>query len=123
LVGGVDPGFLPLAVGLAVEDEFVGSGLEPVDRGLSQQRVGHQGEPLNWLAVGRHDGGGGAVSLHDQLVDVGGVERVEVLQREVVDLCRGLHRSTYADPATMPRTVARCLGVGVVVAVSVSVAG
>ena len=31
---GVEPGFLPAAVGLAVEDEFVGGGLESVDGGL-----------------------------------------------------------------------------------------
>ena len=37
-----------MAVGLAVEDEFVGGGLEPVDRGLGEQRVGHQREPLIW---------------------------------------------------------------------------
>ena len=40
-VGG-DAGLLALAVGLAVEDEFVGGGLEPVDRDLGEERVGHQ---------------------------------------------------------------------------------
>jgi hypothetical protein len=35
-------------VGLAVEDEFVGGGLEPVDGRLGEQRVGHQGQPFNW---------------------------------------------------------------------------
>ena len=30
-------------------------------------------------------GGGGAVAFDDELVDVGGVERVERLEREVVD--------------------------------------
>jgi len=37
-----------LPVGLAVEDEFVGGGLEPVDRGLREERVGHESEPLIW---------------------------------------------------------------------------
>ena len=37
-----------MPVGLAVEDEFVGGGLEPVDGGLGEQRVGHQGQPFNW---------------------------------------------------------------------------
>jgi len=32
VVGGGDAGSLPLPVGLAVEDEFVGGGLQPVDR-------------------------------------------------------------------------------------------
>ena len=46
-----------MAVGLAVEDEFVGGGLEPVDGALSEQRVGHQSEPLDRFAIGRDDGG------------------------------------------------------------------
>ncbi len=50
-VAGADGGLLALPVGLAVEDEFVGGGLEPVDRGLREQGVGHQGEPLDRFAV------------------------------------------------------------------------
>jgi hypothetical protein len=57
-----------LPVGLAVEDEFVCGGLKPVDRGLRQERVGHQGEPLARFAVARHDGGGAAVPFHDEFV-------------------------------------------------------
>ena len=36
------------AVGLAVDDEFVGVGVEPIDRGLGEERVGHLGEHLIW---------------------------------------------------------------------------
>lgn len=46
-----DGGLLALPIGLAVEDEFVGCGLEPVDRGLREERVGHEAEPLDGLAV------------------------------------------------------------------------
>jgi hypothetical protein len=42
----VDAGSLALPVGVALEDEFVGGGLEPVDRGLGEERVGHEAEPL-----------------------------------------------------------------------------
>ena len=59
--------------------------MEPVDRGLREERVGHLSEPLDRFAVGGDDGGGGAVAFDDELVDVGGVERVEGLQCEVVD--------------------------------------
>jgi hypothetical protein len=37
-----------LPVGLAVEHEFVGCGVEPVDGGLGEQGVGHVAEPLTW---------------------------------------------------------------------------
>src|SRR5438045_8627949 len=63
---------LPFAVALAIEDELVGGGLEPVDRGLGEERVGHHGEPLDRLAVGRYDGGRLTVAFSDRLVDVGG---------------------------------------------------
>jgi hypothetical protein len=43
MVPGVEAGFLAAAVGFAVEDEFVGGGLEPVDGGLGEERVGHLG--------------------------------------------------------------------------------
>jgi hypothetical protein len=61
---------LALAVGLAVEDEFVGGGLEPVDGGLGEERVGHECEPFNWnwFTVRGDDGGGGAVSFDDEFV-------------------------------------------------------
>ena len=59
---GVEAGFLAAAVGLAVEDEFVGGGLESVDGGLGQEGVGHLGQPLDGLPVGGDDGGCDAVS-------------------------------------------------------------
>jgi hypothetical protein len=46
-----DGRFLALAVGLAVEDEFVSGGLEPVDGGLGEERVGHDPEPLDRFSV------------------------------------------------------------------------
>ena len=91
-----------MPVGLAVEDEFVGGGLEPVDGGLGEERVGHVGEPLDRFPVRGDDRGGDAVAFDDELVDICGVERVEGLEREVINLCRARHRSTYADPGTMP---------------------
>jgi hypothetical protein len=43
----VEAGFLVSAVGLAVEDEFVGSGMEPVDGGLGEEGVVHLADPLD----------------------------------------------------------------------------
>jgi len=51
--------------------------------------------------------GGGAVAFDDQLVNIGGVESVEGLQREVVDLSRCRDSSIYADTATIPTRVER----------------
>ena len=77
-----------LAVGLAVEDELVGGRLETVDGGLGQQGIGHLGDPLDGLAVRRHQRRSRPVALDDQLVDIRGVEGVECLEGEVVDLLR-----------------------------------
>ena len=74
-----------MPVGLAVENKFVGGGLEPVDRGLCEERVGHEGEPLDRFAVRGDDGRSGAVAFDDELVDIRGVECVEGLEGEVVD--------------------------------------
>src|SRR2546421_87991 len=81
----VEAGFLPAAVALPVEDEFVGGGLEPVDGALGQEGVGHLADPLDRLPVRRDDRGRGPVPLDDEFVDVGGVERVEGLEHEVIE--------------------------------------
>lgn len=46
VVKGAEPGLLPAPVGLPVDDELVGGGLQPVDGRLGQQLVGHEPEPL-----------------------------------------------------------------------------
>ncbi len=87
-----------LAVGLALDDQFVGRALEPVDGGPSQERVGHLGQEL----TRRDDGRTVAMPLDDQLVEVvrlGDVERVkgEIIEQEkddtdqVAHLCRHAH--------------------------------
>ena len=78
-------GFLAAAVAVAVEDEFVGGGLEPVDGGLGEEAVGHESEPLDRFPVGGHDGGRLAVAFDDELVEVGGVGGVEALEAQVVE--------------------------------------
>jgi len=48
-LGGLRPGergLLATSVGLALDDEFPGGGLQPVDGGLGEQRVGERGQPL-----------------------------------------------------------------------------
>jgi len=69
LAGGLDVGLLALPLGLAVQDQFLGNGLELVNRGLSKQRVGHQREPRDRLALVRDDRSCGAVSFDDEQVD------------------------------------------------------
>ena len=79
-----DAGFLSVAVAVAFDDEFVGGGLEPVDSGLREERVGHQRDPLDWLTIRGDDRGFVAVSFDDKFVDVAGVVAVEAGEREVV---------------------------------------
>jgi hypothetical protein len=45
---GTQAGALALAVGLAVDDELVAGGGEPVDCGLGEQLVVHEAEPFIW---------------------------------------------------------------------------
>jgi hypothetical protein len=59
-----------LPVAFAFDDEFIGRRLQPVHRRLGQQRVGHLGQDLRWLAVRGDDRGGFAVAFDDQLVEV-----------------------------------------------------
>src|SRR5512135_3869947 len=83
-VAGGDGWFLAAPVGLAFDDEFVGGGGEPVDGGLGQQRVGHHRQPLLGGPVRGHHGGGPLVAFDAELVEVGGLGRVERLEGEVV---------------------------------------
>ena len=103
--GAVDGWFLAAPVGLVFDDQFVGGGGEPVDGGLGEQGVGHHGEPFVGGAVGGDDGRCFVVAFDAELVEVGGLGRVEGLEREVVGLCGSPHSSIYADPAAMPTAV------------------
>jgi hypothetical protein len=93
---------LVLTVGLAVEDELVGGRLETVDGGLGQQGIDHLPDPLDGLEVQGDQRGSVPVALDDQLVDIRGVERIERLEGEVVDLLRYRSKSIYPDPAIIP---------------------
>jgi hypothetical protein len=48
------------------------------------------------------------VAFHDELVDIGGVEDVEVLQGEVVDLSRHRDSSTKSASLHPTRPAANC---------------
>ena len=58
------------AVGLALDDELVAAGDEPVDRGLRQERVAHDADPLRGVAVAGDDGRAFVVAFDDELVEV-----------------------------------------------------
>jgi hypothetical protein len=64
---------------------------------LGEERVGHQGEPLDRLPVRGGDGRGLAVPFDDELVDVRGVDGVEGLEAEVVEELRGRLLRTTLD--------------------------
>jgi hypothetical protein len=68
-----DAGSLALAVAFALDDEFERGGLQPIDRGLGQQRVRHHGQHLRGFPVRGDDRGGLAVAFHDQLIKIAGL--------------------------------------------------
>jgi hypothetical protein len=113
MIAAADARLLARPIGLALEYQPVRGGLQPVDGGLGDNGSAINPSHFDRLAVGRHNCGRGPVALDDQLIDVRGVERVEGLEREVVDLSRHRDRSTYAGPATIePPPVARTRWVG-----------
>src|SRR5260221_5720696 len=77
-------GALSFAVGVAFDDELVAGGGEPVDGGLGEELVVHEGEPFVGGAVGGDDGGGLAVAGGWGRGAVGGGGRVAGLERGVV---------------------------------------
>src|SRR5258708_15084874 len=75
-----------VAVGVAFDAELVAGGGEPVDGGLGEEVVVHEGEPFVGGAVGGDDGGVLAVPGDGELVEVAGGGFAERLEGEVVDL-------------------------------------
>ena len=71
-------------VGLAIDDEFVRGGREPVHSGLCQQHVGHEAESLILSPVGSDHCGRFLVAFDDQLVRVGRLGRIEAVRPEDV---------------------------------------
>lgn len=70
---------------LALDNEFPGRGLKPVDRGLGSSGASKCGEPLVGVRVGDHDRGRFRVPFDNGLVEVGGLGRVKGLEREVIE--------------------------------------
>ena len=90
------------AIGLAFQDELVGSGLQPVDGGLGQERIRELAEPFDGLPVGGDHGGRSAVALHYQFVNVGGVQSIHRLEGKVVQLSRYRGNWTYPEDRIIP---------------------
>jgi hypothetical protein len=77
---------------------------DAVDHGGGDGLVTEDAAPSGERQVGGEDQRGVLVAAGDQLEEqVRGV-LLEGQVADLVDLCRCPHRSTYADPATMPRT-------------------
>jgi hypothetical protein len=76
---------LTAAVALALHDDLVGVVGEAVEGTLDQDGVIEEGGPLVDSPVGGDDGGGAAVALDDDLVEVAGVLGIEAAQAEVVE--------------------------------------
>ena len=88
------------------EGEDVGVVHDPVDHGCGDGLVTENRSPAGERQVRGEDQGGVFVAGGHELEEqVRGV-LLEGQVADLVDLCRHRHRSTYADPATMPRSVA-----------------
>lgn len=66
------------------------------------QSFRHQLVKTRRVQVGRHGNGALLVGGVDEAVEALGRIRAHREQPDVVDLSRARHRSTYADPGTMP---------------------
>ena len=75
---------LAAPVGLAIDDELVRGGGEPVHSGLCQQHVGHEAESLIFSPVGSDHCGRFLVAFDDQLVRVGRLGCIEAVRPEDV---------------------------------------
>ena len=49
---------LAAAIGLSFDGYFVAGGDEPVDGGLGEHWVAHDGDPFGWISVRGHDRAG-----------------------------------------------------------------
>ena len=104
------------SVGVAFEVEYDGAVQEAVQEcggdggggGGGGGGVAEDFAPGADAAVAGEDDRGFQVALGDDLEQGGGGFGGQGQVAEFVDLCGPLHRSTYADPATMPRIVGRC---------------
>ena len=87
----------------AFHGEDVGVVDDAVDHGGGDGLVSEHCAPAGERQVGGQDQGGVLVAGGDELEEqVGGV-LLEGQVADFVELCGHPHRSTYADPATMPR--------------------
>jgi len=90
------------AVGVAVEGEHYRAVQEPVEQGGGDGGVAEDLAPRSDASVAGQDDGGFEVALGDDLEQGGGGLGGQGQVAQFVDLCGSPHRSTYADPATMP---------------------
>jgi len=91
------------AVAVTVEVDDDASVQEPVEHGGGEHVIAEDAAPAGDSPVGGEHDAGLEVALADDLEQrrggVGGQRQVA----QLVDLCGCPHRSTYAEPATMPR--------------------
>src|SRR4051812_31741777 len=92
--------FEPVAVAFEVDD--LGVVDEPVDHGGGDSVVAEDLAPPAEGFVGAHHHAGPLVARRHQLEEQVGCLALEGDVADLVDLSRARHRSTYADPVTMP---------------------
>jgi len=91
------------AVGVAVGDDDVGVVEQPVQEADGGGVLGQEPAPLVEWPVAGHAQGAAFVGGRDDAEQQLGAGVVQRGEADFVDLCGCPHRSTYADPATMPR--------------------
>lgn len=88
-----DGRFLVLAIGLAFDDKLPSGALQPVDSGLGEERICHERKTFTGVASRGENRGGGMVALDADLVDICGLDGIEVL--------KGVF--SFRRPSTHPR--------------------
>ena len=91
-------------MGVALEGDDLGVVDEAVDHRGGDDVVAEDLAPAAEGLVGGDDQTGSFVAAGDELEEEVGGLGFEGDVADLVDLCRHPHRSTYAEPATMPRS-------------------
>src|SRR5262249_47695679 len=80
-----EPRLEPWPIGLALDDQVIRVAGEAIDGALGTHGIGEGGKPFVRPSIRRHDNGAGAIAREGQVVEVAALDRVEDVDREVVE--------------------------------------
>ena len=80
-----EPRLEPRSIRFALDDQVVGVAGEAIDGALRAHGIGKRGEPFVRAAIRGDDDRAGAIALEQQVVEVATLDRVEDVDRKVVE--------------------------------------